>query len=82
MTLLMEFCALIILTLIQKVRTKFHAWKNITVAATDGEPAMIGVYRGYSVFLKEKVYFVHTVHYVLYRQHLVANNRVVNYIKF
>lgn len=46
--------------------------ENITAVATDGAPAMVGRYRGFSVFLKEKVPTVRTVHCVLHRQHLVA----------
>jgi len=45
---------------------------NITAAATDGAPAMVGLYRGFASLLKKKVPAVRTVHCVLQRQHLVA----------
>ncbi|XP_023220930.1 SCAN domain-containing protein 3-like [Centruroides sculpturatus] len=40
--------------------------------ATDGAPAIVGYYRGFFGFLKEKVPKVHTVHCVLHRQHFIA----------
>ena len=49
-----------------------------TEISTDGAPAIVGRYRGFSIFLMEKVPSLHTIHCVLRRQHLVAN-RVVNY---
>ena len=43
------------------------------MVTSDGAPAMIGHYRGFFVFLKEKVPTVHTAHCVLHRQYPVAN---------
>ena len=48
------------------------SFSNITAVATDGAPSMIGRYRGFAAFLKEKVPDVRTIHCVLHRQHLVA----------
>lgn len=45
---------------------------NISAVSTDGAPAMVGRYRGFSACLKEKVPTVYTVHCVLHRQYLVA----------
>lgn len=46
--------------------------ENITAVATDGAPAMVGRYRGFATFLKEKVPDVRTIHCVLHRNNLVA----------
>ena len=48
--------------------------RNITAAACDGAPAMNARYRGFSVFLKEIVPEVITVHCMTHRQHLVSKN--------
>ena len=45
---------------------------NITDVATDGAPAMVGRYRGFAAFMKEKVPKVFTIHCILHRHHLVA----------
>ncbi|KAF2347510.1 Ribonuclease H-like domain [Trinorchestia longiramus] len=45
---------------------------NISAVSTDSAQAMVGRYRGFSVFLKEKVPSVYAVHCVLHRQHLVV----------
>ena len=86
MSLLMSFCSLIILNLIPQVRQFLPIFvcleeylskhnvllRNIIAVATDGAPAMVGHYRGFSVFLKEEVLTVHTAHCVLHGQHLVV----------
>ena len=45
---------------------------NITMVATDGAPAMVGRYTGFSGFLREKVPTVNTAHCVVHRQHLLS----------
>lgn len=47
---------------------------NILACATDGAPAMVGRYRGFATFLKERVPQVLTVHCMLHRHNLVAKN--------
>ena len=46
--------------------------ENITAAATEGAPAMVGRYRGFATLLKQKVPYVVTVHCVLHRTHLIT----------
>ena len=45
---------------------------NIVACATDGAPAMVGRYRGFSSLLRQKNPHLFTVHCVIHRQHLVA----------
>ncbi|XP_048117914.1 zinc finger BED domain-containing protein 5 [Alosa alosa] len=45
---------------------------NILACATDGVPAMVGRYRGFTTFLKERVPQVLTVHCVLHRHYLAS----------
>ena len=47
-------------------------FENIIAVATDGAPAMVGRYRGFATFLKEKVPGIRTIHCVLHRNNLVA----------
>ena len=51
--------------------------RGIMAVVTDGAPAMIDRYRGFSVFLKGKVPTVHTVYSDLHRQHLVGKKLIV-----
>ena len=45
---------------------------NIAACATDGAPALVGRYRGFSSILRQKNPHLFTVHCVIHRQHLVA----------
>lgn len=45
---------------------------NIIACATDGAPSMVGRYRGFATFLKERVPQVLTVHCVLHRHNLAS----------
>ncbi|CAH1968850.1 unnamed protein product [Acanthoscelides obtectus] len=47
---------------------------NIISVATDGAPAMVGLYRGFISYLKQNVSGVLAIHCVIDRQHLVAKN--------
>ena len=44
------------------------------MVATDGTPATVGRYRGFSLLLKVRVPTVHTAHCFLHKQHLVATD--------
>jgi len=46
--------------------------ENIIAVATDGALSMVGRYRGFATYLKEKVPGIRTIHCVLHRQNLVA----------
>lgn len=46
--------------------------KNVIQCATDGAPAMIGRHRGFIAFLKRDIPDILTIHCVIHRQHLVA----------
>ncbi|GFW99864.1 SCAN domain-containing protein 3 [Trichonephila clavipes] len=47
---------------------------NIISVATDGAPAMVGRYRGFTGHLKQNVPMVLAIHCAIHRQHLVAKN--------
>ncbi|XP_071036604.1 zinc finger BED domain-containing protein 5-like [Parasteatoda tepidariorum] len=47
-------------------------FENIIAVVTDRAPAMVGRYRGFTTFLKEKVPGICTIHCVLHRNNLVA----------
>ncbi len=54
------------------LREKAIPITNILTCATDGAPAMVGQYRGFTSLLKERVPHVLTVHCVIHRHNLVA----------
>ena len=54
---------------------------NDLSAAVDGAPAMLGWYRGFLRYLKRQIPNLLTIHCVIHRQHLVANNLSSNLIR-
>lgn len=46
--------------------------ENIKAVATDEAPAMVGYYRGFATFLKEKLPRIRTIHCVLHRNNLLT----------
>lgn len=59
-------------TLLAYLQDKSIPLTNIVACATDGAPAMVGRYRGFSSLLRQKLPHLFTVHCVIHRQHLVA----------